>query len=251
MQRVEHGVEWDIVIVTHNSARDLREMWCGRAFPSTVRIIVVDNGSTDDSAAVAAEFANIVVTSPNVGLAKSNNVGARLGSGPYVAFCNPDVFITDEDLSYLKETIDRRDGLVAPRLVGDDGEAQPNGRAFPSPIRQFCRHFLPNSRLANRYLWPSTEGGEVDWVTGALIGIKRAHFDTIGGWPEGIFLYFEDVEICARARDAGIGVYIDEELKVRHSWGQASRSLTSNAAKNHLSSAVKYYRNRPEHILLV
>lgn len=245
------NAKWDIVVVAYNSADDLERHWAGEHLNGWANIIVVDNDSRDQSASISEKFATVTVRSANHGLSRSNNLGAGLGTAPNLLFCNPDVRITPRDLIELEEELAHRNGVVAPRLVGEDGLAQPNARAFPSPWRQISRKTLPTSRSSRSYLWPQTTSGQVDWVTGACVAMKRDTFVAIGGWPESIFLYFEDVELCSRARDNGFGVYIAEHVRVLHSWKQDSKQIISSAGLNHLRSAFKYYRRRPRELFRV
>ena len=109
--------EWDIVIVTYNSADALLAMWAdNREIKKLANIIVVDNSSIDESEVIASQFADIVSRSPNHGLSKSNNLGAALGSARYLLFCNPDVRIASDALSGLKRSLETQGGLSHPGL---------------------------------------------------------------------------------------------------------------------------------------
>ena len=235
--------ECEIVIVTHNSKSDLERNWLGRQFPAWLRIIIVDNDSQDGTVETALRITPTVVRSANVGLSKSNNRGAELGNAPYLVFCNPDVYVTAEDVVRLRESAARSRGLVAPRLVGDDGKPQPNARLWPSLPRIVSRRLSPGSRNARAYLWPERAP---DWVTGACLAMRRIDFRRAGGWPERYFLYFEDVELCARFRRAGIPVSVDERIRVRHTWRQASAAAWWSAGTRwHLRSAARFYTRHP------
>lgn len=236
----------DVVIVSYNSKNELAEMWLDHDLEDHAYVVVVDNGSADDSVDLAKRFANKVVLNQNEGLSKANNRGAAVGSADYVLFCNPDVRISRADALKLCAKVDETNGLVAPRLVGRDGLDQPNARSFPSPLRQLAHRVRPQGSVSTRYLWPN----QVDWVTGAAIAMRRSHFDAIGGWPDDIFLYFEDVEICFRAHEKGIPVTVAEDVRVTHNWAKDSGRLLSRALRRHIGSAVKYYIAHPRHLFL-
>jgi N-acetylglucosaminyl-diphospho-decaprenol L-rhamnosyltransferase len=235
---------WDIVVVSYNSSRDFSAFWLNRPFPSWVNIIVVDNGSSDDSVRLAHQFANVVLQSKNVGLSKSNNAGLAQGTAPLVAFCNPDVFLDTTVLQKLAPVTGSA-GIVAPRLHGADGTRQPNGRAWPTVVRQFSRKRRPKGKTAASYLWPNNP----DWVTGAFMAGSRDLFEAVGGWPEKYFLYFEDVQLCLSARQLGYSVTLVEDIHAVHSWRQSSSSPLSRSAWAHFRSFVRFYFSHPKMIL--
>jgi N-acetylglucosaminyl-diphospho-decaprenol L-rhamnosyltransferase len=233
--------EWDIVLVTHNSAGDLRHFWLDARLDGFARVIVVDNGSSDDSVVVARQFADVVIESENLGLSRANNAGLAACTSDIVAFCNPDVAVSAIALASLQSALRQRGGLVAPRLLEVDGSLQPNGRAWPSPWVQVLRKVRPRSERVRRYLWPN----HVDWVTGAFVAGERKHFEALGGWPDDHFLYFEDVEICVRAAEAGLPVSLVESATAVHGWKQSSASLLSFGARQHLKSFFQFYSHHP------
>ncbi|MFD0742487.1 glycosyltransferase family 2 protein [Phytohabitans flavus] len=197
---------WSVVTVTYNSADTLRQCWSGA---KPYDWIVVDNDSTDDSVAVARELGARVVRLPaNVGFSKANNAGVRESDADYVLFANPDLEVEPDGLERLQAHLDTHGGLVAPQLLGTDGEPQPNGRGFP----------YATAKLGNRKVWPlsnmhagyrvtATPGTAVwvVWVMGAAVAAKRDTFVRIGGWNERFFLYYEDHELGLRAWREGSG----------------------------------------------
>jgi N-acetylglucosaminyl-diphospho-decaprenol L-rhamnosyltransferase len=240
----DHGnPEWDIIVVAHNSADTMARCWSDHGLDGIANIIVIDNESTDSSSYVARTFAHRVERMSNDGLSWANNRGAWLGTAPRLLFCNPDVQVTRGDLERLAQILDQYGGIAAPRLVESDGQLQPNARSFPTPARQLARRVNPGGERAREYLWPPTDG-VVDWVTGACVAVSRIDFARVGGWPTDYFLYFEDVEFCARARDAGLQIRLVEDVQVLHLWNRESKKLLSRAGRLHLASALRYYRGR-------
>ncbi|MBW4780764.1 glycosyltransferase family 2 protein [Rhodococcus fascians] len=237
---------WDVVVVTFNSRQDLEDNWCHRNFPDWVNVIVVDNGSSDDSVNVALGAGLQVVRSTNVGLATSNNRGALSGNSDYIAFCNPDVKLNATDLEVLRGELDSGGGLVAPRLCHQDGSKQPNGRSWPTALRILANRIAPNSKLAQDYLWPSSP----DWLTGAFICTSRKTFERYAKWNPNYFLYFEDVELCARMTKAGIPVAICEKVIVAHSWRRESANILKSTSRLHVRSALRFYAQYPKRIFM-
>lgn len=248
---VQNRLNVDIVIVTYNSQDDLTSMWAGREFADGTKIYVVDNGSSDRSATIAREFADEIYLNTNEGLSRANNRGAGLGESPYIIFCNPDVALSDSDIARLCGEVSETGGIVAPRLVGKDGSLQPNARSYPSPIRQMSHRLRKDGPTSRRYLWPDGDSAQVDWVTGAAVAMRRSHFEKINGWPEDLFLYFEDVELCIRAKNVGIPVSVAEDIRVMHAWAKESGNLFSSALRRHLTSALTHYRRHPRHLFFI
>lgn len=235
---------WDVIVVTHNSRKDIAKNWADKKFPSWINVITVDNGSSDDSFQLSKHSGFHAIQSTNVGLAKSNNRGARMGTAPYIAFCNPDVTLLAEHLEELEAELAANGGLVAPRLCDDDGTIQPNSRRWPTVTRIVANRLTPKGKVAQKYLWPSGP----DWVTGAFIALSRGTFETHAPWSEKYFLYYEDVELCARLKRMKVPVSIAEHVIVPHSWRRESKKLTSRTTRMHLRSAIRFYTQYPKHL---
>ncbi|BCB79096.1 hypothetical protein GCM10022251_19210 [Phytohabitans flavus] len=241
---------WSVVTVTYNSADTLRQCWSGA---KPYDWIVVDNDSTDDSVAVARELGARVVRLPaNVGFSKANNAGVRESDADYVLFANPDLEVEPDGLERLQAHLDTHGGLVAPQLLGTDGEPQPNGRGFP----------YATAKLGNRKVWPlsnmhagyrvtATPGTAVwvVWVMGAAVAAKRDTFVRIGGWNERFFLYYEDHELGLRAWREGERVALLGDVRWTHHWARATNSLRwSRAHSLELRSARTFFRMFPEFV---
>lgn len=242
--------QWDIVVVSHNSASELEGIWAAQPSAVRARVIAVDNDSSDDSAAISRAIFARSTSEPNHGLSRSNNIGFAQGSAKYVLFVNPDVVVTVPGLAKLATHLDKHDGLVAPRLLFRDGVPQENARGVPNFATQVLNRLLP-PKLRTSYRWPVPHDSiaEVPWVLGAAIAARRATLEAVGGWPEDYFLYYEDVELCCRARDMGLPVMVRGDVRWVHHWERASRSVASKSSRLHMQSAMKFFRSRPALIL--
>jgi GT2 family glycosyltransferase len=165
---------------------------------------------------------------------------------------NPDARLRDDVLSTLSAYLDANPdaGVVAPKILDDDGTLQLSCRAFPSHATAiFSRYslatrLLPNNRYSRAYLmsdFAHDEVREVDWVSGAAMMFPRAVFDRLGGWDAGFFMFNEDVDFCRRVHDAGLCVVYDPHVAVYHRIGVSRRAPARIVVERH-KSMWRYYR---------
>lgn len=228
----------DVVVVSFNSREHLRSCVEPLAGLPDVRVVVVDNASTDGSLESIAGLDVLAVRSAeNEGFAAGCNRGWRAGSAPFVLFLNPDATIADASLRRLAAALERdpRVGAVAPRIERPDGTLAWSQRRAPR-IRSayaralFLHRVFPRAgwaddvvRDASAYVAP----GSPDWVSGACVLVRRVALEAVHGWDEGFFLYGEDADLCARLRAAGWEIRFEPTAKAVHAEGaSAPRSST-------------------------
>jgi GT2 family glycosyltransferase len=240
----------EAIIVTHNSARDLRSaLACAPLRAAFPRILVVDNASNDDSVAVAEAAGVEVLRRPdNDGLAAAVNAGARRVRGDFFALLNPDIELDDASAvsSLSRHFADPSVGAVAPALRLPDGRLQDSARGVPTP-RELALRRLTHSELG---AVRSAEPVDVDWVVAAFLLVRRSSFEAVGGFDEAYRLYFEDVDFCVRLWSAGWSVRLDPTVVVRHEHQAASRgSLLGRAFRVHVRSATQFFVRHPDLLL--
>lgn len=199
-------------------------------------VIVVDNGSTDDSLAqlgsAAFERVRVVRTGRNLGYGAGINHGVRLAGPGDVLVCNPDLLLDPSCISALLKRLEAEPdlGIAAPRLHNVDGSTYVSGRPFPSLRDAFGHAFVglvwSGNPWTRRYLqtgWDREEPADVDWASGALLLVRREAFDALHGFDERFFMFMEDVDLCWRAREAGWRVGVEPAAVAVHVVG-ASRA---------------------------
>jgi GT2 family glycosyltransferase len=226
---------------------------------------VVDNASSDETAELLrkaeAEHSHLTVheMGRNAGYAAAVNAAFARAPGHDVFLVNPDVQLEDGGvIRALAGVLDRepRVGVVAPGLVGEDGEPQPNARRYPSLAAMLgatgvARTVPPLRRSYERYVAPSTfdRSRTVDWVIGGAMLIRRTAFDAVGGWDERYFLYIEDADFCRRCARAGWEVAFVPSLRLRHLYPRASRTTgplaTSRARRSHVTGLARLWWREP------
>jgi GT2 family glycosyltransferase len=80
--------------------------------------------------------------------------------------------------------------------------------------------------------------------------VRRDAWDAVGGFDEGYFLYFDDVDLCWRLRQAGWSIVLDSDVRVQHRFDRASRkSLLGFATRHHIRSASRFYARNPRFVI--
>ncbi|MCC6799114.1 MAG: glycosyltransferase family 2 protein [Anaerolineae bacterium] len=255
-----------IVVVNWNTRDLLRD--CLRSVEQsegvTYRAVVVDNASSDDSAAmVRAEFPDVTLieNTDNRGYPAANNQGLRqLGferGGPddaprYALALNPDTVLPPDALREMVAYMDAdpRVGVAGPKLVLLDGSLDlACRRSFPTPEISFYRmiglsKMFPRSQRFGRYnltyLDPDVET-EVDSVVGAFMLVRREAIQRVGLFDETFFMYGEDLDWAYRIKQAGWTVKYNPRVTVTHVKRAASRQ-SRRAQQEFYRAMLIFYR---------
>lgn len=204
------GARVSAVIVSYNSGHALAG--CLGGVSGVREVIVVDNNSADDSVEVArACGARVLSLRENVGFGRACNAGARIASGEFVLFVNPDAVATAEAVEALVAAADRypEAGAFGPRIVHADGSTFSRCDSLISAP-------VPGASGRKRAF---TGDCPVDMLLGAALFCRREVFLSLGGFDENIFLYYEDDDLCCRMRQAGWSLMHVHESIVQHGQG--------------------------------
>jgi GT2 family glycosyltransferase len=227
-----------IIIVSYNTRALLAECLASlRATlaPLTAQIVVVDNASSDGTAAmVAADFPDVtlIANATNRGFAAANNQGLSISTGQEVLFLNPDTRVLPgavaEALAYLRANWDV--GAVGVRLLNGDGTLQPSWRRFYSFLGTLLDNKL-TARLLGRSQGSLIDGlpaapTPVDWVIGAFLLVRRAALARVGGgFDERYFVYGEEIDLQYALRAAGWSVVFLPGPAIVHYGGQSAKQV--------------------------
>ncbi|GAA4249212.1 glycosyltransferase [Azospirillum formosense] len=215
-----------IVTVNWNAGDLLRA--CAASVPSALTgafaleaMVVVDNASADGSADGLEADALVTGGGPltvlrnpvNRGFAAACNQGAAGSRADWLLFLNPDTRLSERSLppalAFLAEPAQARTGVLGIRLVDEAGRTQRSCARVPTPGRilaqavgldrlwpgRFPPHFMAE--------WDHLDSRPVEQVMGAFLLIRRSLFEELDGFDERFFVYFDDVDLCLRARQAG------------------------------------------------
>jgi GT2 family glycosyltransferase len=227
-----------IAIVLHNSADVVAG--CLESIHEEIErgfadLAVVDNGSPDDSAEIAAQIvpsAKIVRSDANLGFAGGVALAWPYVRSEYWLLLNPDVRVPPGGLSALIRWMNRHPsvGIASPELSAPDGTAGWPGRSFPSAtlalVELLRLHRLMPVRLRGRLLrgpyWPGGDQFDAGWVPGAAMLARVAAVRDVGPPCTAFFMYGEDLEWCARIRRARWGVGVCAETVFVHGPGTSA-----------------------------
>jgi len=213
------------------------------AFP--FEVVVVDNAAVDAEAKLGPFRGRVRVirNRENVGFARANNQAAAVAAGEYLLFLNSDTRVDADAFSSLVAFADSRSdaGAVGPLVLNPDGSFQ---LSFGRPLSLFSEFHqkaiaAPGARRAGLRRLKTREVG---WVSGCCLLVRRADFPDGRVFDEGIFLYFEDSELCARLRRAGKKVYFHPAARIVHHGGASVRFLPLRVAVEYRRSQLHVYR---------
>ena len=210
-----------IITVNYNQTsvtRDLLISLYKISYPS-IEIIVVDNGSVDQSINVLKNefpFINLILTGKNLGFAGGNNVGIQVGKGDYFLLINNDVEVTPGFLEPIIETfkLNPKVGLASPKIVYHNRNEQIQ-YAGSSRISPFTGR---GSRIG--YLEIDKGQHEITYKTelghGACLMVSKSVIEKIGLMPELYFLYYEEHDWTEKAKANNFDVYYVGTSKIYH-----------------------------------
>ena len=243
-----------IIILTYNT-RDLTHDCVAAALADVARsrlaveIIVVDNASTDGTAAalrVAFPAVNVIVNVSNLGFGRGNNIGLAAATGRYLLLLNSDAFVRPGALRALVDFMDAHPeaGACGPMLLNPDGTLQPSGRSLPSVWSVFVG-MTKLYRLWKRDFYLERgrdyrQVARVGEISGAALLVRREVYERLGGFDPNFFIYYEDVDWCQRINEAGYAIYYVPTAQVLHHWQGTSQSV-SQLAYQAGQASLRYY----------
>jgi GT2 family glycosyltransferase len=234
-----------IVIVSYNAREDLERCLQSlvRAAPSVDHeIIVVDNASTDDSAAaVRARWPGVrlIDAGANVGFAKANNMGIRASFGELLLLLNGDTLVPPGAIDRLVAVLDARPAVavVGPRLVDGNGRAELSFGRMLSPLNELRQKLRARGNVERL----TSREREVDWVSGACLLVRRADAEAVGLLDERYFMYTEDVDFCAAIRARGRRVLYTPSAEFVHLRGRSRQTAPRATESAYRRSQIAFY----------
>jgi N-acetylglucosaminyl-diphospho-decaprenol L-rhamnosyltransferase len=218
-------------------------------------IVVVDNDSGEPPE--LPSWVRLIRNKENIGFARAHNRGIAASSGDPIVLINPDTVVERYFFGLLEgfASSNPRVGITGPRILDSEGKLQLSARREISALSGFLgrtsllTRLFPKSSLVKSQFSAVTEGVDptsVDWVSGACMVIRRDTLREIGPLDERFFMYFEDADLCRRARAAGWLVYYLPQVQIVHQTGASSHSKPKAIWLLH-KSAFLYHRKHGAH----
>jgi N-acetylglucosaminyl-diphospho-decaprenol L-rhamnosyltransferase len=244
-----------VVVVSYNT-RDLLSACLDSVLaqgPS--EIVVVDNASIDGSSEMVAErFPSVIllVNPTNVGFGRAANQGIRACAAPYVLLLNSDTLAFPGTLEALSTYLDGHPtaAVIGPRLLNPSGSQQASERAFPTPLDlaldwSHVYGLVACTPLRGRFARTRSQDRDrqVEWIVGAALAIRRTAFDVVGGFDQSFFMYFEEVDLCYRLRQAGWDVHFTPIASVAHVGGASTRQQRTEMIVQFFASLSRFYEH--------
>jgi GT2 family glycosyltransferase len=199
-----------------------------RHLPERPEVVVVDTGSEDDGADLAAEWGATVVALPaGTGFGAANDDGVARAAGEVTALLNPDVRLLDEGLLRLAEIATARDALLVPRLLNPDGTVQRSAHPVPGGADALLPavvhpRLLPRARRERADPWRAEEPRTVGWAIAAALVARTALLQDLGPFATDAHLFFEDMDLCLRAAQRGVPTELHPAVSLLHTGGHST-----------------------------
>lgn len=256
-------MDLSIIIVNYNNLDKIKvcldSIYRSRFEQLSFEVIVVDNASGIDPEFALKDYGQLrlVKNKINVGMGAGNNAGARIAKGDYIMILNPDTEVESETIDKMLRYIEEHEdvGIVGPKLIYPDGERQISCYHFPTFLMPLYRRTFVGkifSAELDHYLMKNYDLDKVinvDWLMGSCLLIKRDLYETLQGFDERFFMYYEDTDLCRRIKKMGKKVIYFPLATVIHHHSRASAkshwffSIFGNKmAQIHITSHLKYFK---------
>jgi len=189
--------------------------------PKSAEVFVVDNASTDGSAALVRErfpWVQLIENAENVGFARANNQAMREATGKYIMLLNSDTQLLPGTLPPFLAFMEQNPavGMVGPEIIDGQGKVQLSWAQFPTLLTELLGVHLRGRKFL------SPEVYAVDWLAGACLLVRREVLEQVGLFDERFFLYSEETDWCKRIVVAGWQIVYYPAVRVLHYEGRSS-----------------------------
>lgn len=227
-----------VIIVSYNCAAFLgltlhALLWKAQ---DGLEVLVVDNASSDDTAALLrSRFPQVelVLNAENVGFGRACNQGMERARGEYLLMLNPDTYVPEDLCERVVDFMDQHPdgGAMGVRMLDGRGRFLPESkRGLPTVFRSFCRfsglsRLFPSSALLAGYYAAQVgehETAPVEVLSGAFMVLRRTAVEQVGGFDEDFFMYGEDIDLSWRIHRAGFRNYYHAGISIVHFKGEST-----------------------------
>ena len=225
-------IELSIIIVNYRSWDKLK--FCLKSILTqkqiNLKVIVVDNFSNDNKLNLFKEnfkWVEWIISNENLGFAKACNLGATFANSKWILFLNPDTLLVENSLGSLLKYCDNN---IEHKIIGIkqlDSKNRPSN-SFGLFLNLWTSNgfFRIFSRIFKGQTYKKINSCSVsspDWISGSFILLRIKDFQKLNGWNESYWMYFEDMDLCKRARNLNLKISLLNNWKCIHYHGGSSR----------------------------
>lgn len=222
-------------------------------------VVIVDNNSSDNSIQLVEDLGTnlpftlkIIKNTTNNGFGAACNQGATVCSSKYLLFLNPDAQLFENSLripyEYMEKTDHEDIGICGIQLVEENNHIARSCTRFPSlttfTVNAFGLNKLPFKVFKSMHMhmgdWDHMDTREVDQVIGAFYFMRRHIFDKLNGFDERFFVYFEDLDLAYRTKQAGYKSMYLANAQAFHAGGGTSSQVKATRLFYSLRSRLIY-----------
>lgn len=245
-----------IIIVTWNTAKITQKcVQTINKFLDNPEIIVVDNGSKDNTVELLSKEKNvkIIKNNTNLGFSKANNIGLKHTTNEFILFMNSDIELIDDSINNLLEYFQNNTnvGIIGPKFLNPD--LTPQASVFPkqSAINAFKEFWLNQKSSYSKYLPQTNQPTKVWAISGGCLLTTKSFFESIGAWNEKYFFYFEDLDLCRNVNKIGKDVIYYPKCQIIHRHGASGAKLadSQNQWRRLIPGSIKYHGYLKHHLI--
>ena len=251
--------ELSIVVVTYKEHLDLLKGCFDSVYGSqglNYELIVVDNGASEATRGLLISYpgSSYLRNQVNLGFAAAVNRGMRLAKGDYILLLNPDTSFAPD---VLKRMIDHLHGDIDVGIAScvikyPDGSLQDSIRRFPKLFDQLLilfklPHLFGHLKAIDSYMMYDADPyatQDVDSIMGAFMFIRRELIDAIGFFDERYFIWFEEVDYCKMAVNAGFKVRHYGDVSITHIKGHTFSQIATFKKQRWIRESLRKYMRK-------
>ncbi|MDD5109636.1 MAG: glycosyltransferase family 2 protein [Patescibacteria group bacterium] len=259
MNEVRRDFDVSIIIVSWNAAQCIGD--CLRSIPAALgalrgEIFVIDNNSSDQTVSRVNGLKNnlsnlhLIELKDNIGFSRANNRAAKEAKGKYLLLLNPDTELTHHAIATLVSCSSTHEAaLVGAKHCNPDRSLQPSVRRLPSISAMIflllkLHRIFPRASLWRHYLasdFDYSQAQAAEQLAGSCLLVRRDAWDMLNGFDERFHLWFEDVDLCYRAKAAKLKTWYCPDSTVVHLGGQGFRQLSTIRRQRAFNRSLRYY----------